>query len=153
MEAKESRQIYLARINRVIDFVSEHLDEPLPLERLARWAHFSRAFRQVYGFSPRHESREHFLEESKIRQDLRANAGYGFGKLPDPRNPDRFRVHLVDHPARRVAYVRVVGGYVPDKILDGFDRLMAWGSRQELVPGAPLIGMSWDDPEITPMSK
>ena len=35
---------------------------------------------------------------SKIRQDLLANAGYDFGKLPDPRDPDRFRVRLVDRP-------------------------------------------------------
>src|SRR5271168_4257069 len=41
---------------------------------------FSRAFKQVYGFSPRHHSRERFLEDSKIRQDLLANAGYHFGK-------------------------------------------------------------------------
>jgi AraC family transcriptional regulator len=209
MGAKESRQIYQARINRVIDYVSEHLDEPLPLEKLARLAHFSpfhfhriframvgeplhafvrrlrlekalfrmrhgpkatlteialacgfksssdfsRAFRQAYGFSPRHASREQFLEGSKIRQDLLANAGYGFGKPPDPRNPDRFRVRLADRPAQRIAYVRVVGGYVPDKILAGFDRLMAWGRRHGLVPAAQLIGMSRDDPEITPMSK
>src|SRR5437868_498883 len=31
---------------------------------------FSRAFKQAYGFSPRGFSRERFLEESKIRQDL-----------------------------------------------------------------------------------
>jgi AraC family transcriptional regulator len=30
---------------------------------------------------------------------------------------------------------------------------MAWGSRNGLVPTAQLIGMSRDDPEITPMKK
>src|SRR5262249_2824135 len=145
MRVKESRQVYQVRINRGIDYVSEHLDEPLPLEKLARLAHFSpfhfhrifralvgeplhafvrrlrlekavfrmrhgpkatlteialgcgfasssdfsRAFKQVYGFSPRHESRERFLEGSKIRQDLLPNAGYDFTKLPDAGNPDR----------------------------------------------------------------
>jgi len=114
---------------------------------------FSRAFKQVYGFSPRQESRERFLEGSKIRQDLLPNAGYDFTKLPDAGNPDRFRVRLEDRPVQRIAYVRVVGGYKPDKILGGFDRLMTWGRRHGLVPDATLIGMSRDDPEITPMAK
>jgi AraC family transcriptional regulator len=209
MSVKTSRQIYMRRINRVIDHITDHLTEPLPLEELARRAHFSpfhfhrifralvgepphvfirrlrlekavfqmrhgpkatlteialgsgfasssdfsRAFKQAYGFSPRQESRERFLQESKIRQDLLANSGYDFAKLPVPRNPDRFRVRLVDRPAQRIAYVRVVGGYVADKILAGFNRLMTWGSEQGLVPDAQLIGMSQDDPEITPMKK
>ncbi len=114
---------------------------------------FSRAFKQAYGYSPRHDSRQRFVEESKIRQDLLANAGYDFGKLPQPRNPDGFRVRLVDAPPKRIAYVRVVGGYDADKILGGFNRLMDWGRLHGLVPDATLIGMSRDDPDITPMKK
>jgi len=209
MKDKASAQIYAQRINRVIDYIRTHLAEPLPLDRLARLAHFSpfhfhrifkalvgeplhacirrlrlekavfqmahgpnatltqialscgfasssdfsRAFKQAYGFSPRRYSRDEFLRNSKIRQDLLANAGYGFGKLPDARNPDRFRVRLVDRPAQRIAYVRVIGSYDMAKVIAGFDRLMDWGNRRGLVPGATLIGMSRDDPEVTPMSK
>jgi DNA gyrase inhibitor GyrI len=112
---------------------------------------FSRAFKQIYGFSPRGLSRDRLLQESKIRQDLLANAGYGFGKLPDRRNPDRFRIRLVDRPAQRIAYERVIGSFDPQRLLAAFDRLMAWGQRHRLVPGAQLIGKSLDDPEITPM--
>jgi AraC family transcriptional regulator len=209
MKARRSESVYLSRINRVIDHVSAHLADPLPLAKLARLAHFSpfhfhrvfrslageplhafvrrlrleravsrmahgppatlteialrcgfgsssafsRAFREAYGFRPRDYSRERFLETSKIRQDLWANARYDLARLPRARNPDRFRVRLVDRPARRVAYVRVIGGYNADKILGGFHRLMDWGRRHGLVPGATLIGMSPDDPEITPMAK
>jgi DNA gyrase inhibitor GyrI len=49
--------------------------------------------------------------------------------------------------------VRVIGGYNAEKILGGFHRLMDWGRRRGLVPGATLIGMSQDDREITPMAK
>jgi AraC family transcriptional regulator len=114
---------------------------------------FSKAFKQAYGFSPRGHTRKRFLEESKIRQDLLANAGYDLGKLPDPKNPDRFRARVVERPAQRIVYVRVVGGYNADKILGGFNSLMEWGRRHDLIPSAPLIGMSRDDPEITPMAK
>jgi len=114
---------------------------------------FSRAFKQTYGFSPRGLSRDRLLQESKIRQDLLANAGYGFGKLPDERNSDRFRVRMVERPAQRIAYERVIGSFDPRRLLAGFDRLMAWGRRHGLVPGAQLIGMTLDDPDITPMKK
>jgi AraC family transcriptional regulator len=209
MKAKRSELIYLSRINRVIDYVSAHPADPLPLEQLARLAHFSpfhfhrifrsiageplhafvrrlrleravsqmahgpaatltdialrcgfgsssdfsRAFRQAYGFRPRDYSRERFLENSKIRQDLWANARHDLARLPPARNPDRFRVRLVYCPPRPVAYVRVIGGYNAEKILSGFQRLMDWGHQRGLVPGATLIGMSQDDPEITPMAK
>jgi len=114
---------------------------------------FSRTFKQKYGFSPRSFSRERFLQDSKIRQDLLANAGYAFGKLPDARNPDRFRVRLMERPAQRVAYERVFGSFNMPKLLAAFDRLMAWGGRHGLVPGGQLIGVPLDDLDITPMKK
>jgi DNA gyrase inhibitor GyrI/AraC-like DNA-binding protein len=209
MTRTESVRTYRRRIDRVIDYIQGHLAEPLPLDHLARLAHFSpfhfhrvfktlvgepvhafvrrlrleravyqirhgpkatlteiagrwgfasssdfsRAFKQAYGFSPREYSRDRFLQESKIRQDLLANAGYGFGELPDGRNPDRFRVRVLHRPAVRIAFVRVVGGYDPVPILAGYDRLTAWGRRHGLAPSAGLIGMSRDDPDVTPMKK
>jgi DNA gyrase inhibitor GyrI/AraC-like DNA-binding protein len=114
---------------------------------------FSRSFKQAYGFAPRRYSREAFLANSKIRQDLVANAGYGLRKLVASGNPDRFRVRLVERPAQRIAYVRVIGGYQPEGIMAGYQRLMDWGRSHRLVPGAELIGMSPDDPDITPMSR
>ena len=209
MNRKQSAEIYVRRINRVVDHIRDHIDEPLPLSSLARVAYFSpfhfhrifrslvgepvhafilrlrleralfqmlrgprstltevalrcgfasssgfsRAFKQAYGFSPRSYSREEFLKNSKIRQDLFANAGYGFDVLPRASNPDRFRVKLIDRPAQRIAFVRVIGGYNPEKIMAGFEKLMAWGRRRGLVPSAQLLGMSQDDPEITPMKQ
>jgi DNA gyrase inhibitor GyrI/AraC-like DNA-binding protein len=209
MNHKQSANIYTRRINRVIDHICDHLDEPLPLHSLARIAYFSpfhfhrifrslvgeplhafilrlrlekaifqmqhgppatlteialrcgfssssdfsRAFKQAYGFSPREYTHEKFVKNSKIRQDLAFNAGYGFGPLPAARNPDRFRVRLVDRPAHRIAFVRVIGGFNAEKIGAGFERLMTWGRRHGLVPSAQLIGMSQDDSDITPMKK
>jgi AraC family transcriptional regulator len=148
MSVKASKKIYLRRINREIDHISDHLSEPLDLKSLARLAHFSPfhfhrivrslvgepphnfirrlrleravsqmrygpkttlteialacgfasssdfscAFEQLYGFSPQYHSRDRFLEESKIRQDLRANAGYNLSKLPEAANISRPKV-------------------------------------------------------------
>ena len=44
------RAEYIARINRVLDHIEAHLDEELPLERLARVAHFSPFhFHRIFG--------------------------------------------------------------------------------------------------------
>jgi DNA gyrase inhibitor GyrI/AraC-like DNA-binding protein len=209
MQPKKSTQFYLLRVNHVVDYIKENLAEPLPIEKLARLAHFSpfhfhrvfravigeplhafilrlrleravfrllhgprtrlidialdcgfasssdfsRAFKQAHGFSPRGFSRRRLFEESKIRQDLLVNAGYGFGQLPQAGNPDRFRVRLVDRPAQRIAYERVIGSFDMQRLLAAFDRLMTWGRRYGLVPHAEFIGMPLDDLDITPMSK
>jgi len=70
------------------------------------------------------DNRVDFLEKSKIRQDLMANAGYGFGALPAPANPDRFRVRVRERKATRIAYVRLIGGYDAEKILAGYRKLI-----------------------------
>jgi len=204
-----STDIYLDRINRVIDYITSHLSEPLQLQDLARLAHFSpfhfhrlfrslvgeplhafirrlrleraigmmqhgarkslteiafsigfasssdfsRAFKQRFGFSPRGYTRERLLQESKIRQDLAAPAGYHLEKLATVSNPDRFRVRIIDQPQQRIAYVRIINTTSMEKMLAAFHRLMNWGQAQGLVPGAQLFGISRDDMEITPMTR
>jgi AraC family transcriptional regulator len=209
MPRQASSAIYRRRVNRVLDYIKDHLTEPLSIEELARLAHFSpfhfhrifrslvgeplhahvrrlrlekalfhmqhgprvtlttiamqagfasspdfsKAFKQAYGFRPSQFSRKRFLEESKIRQDLLPNAGYGFGQLPDEANADRFRVRLLDMPARRIAYARVIGSFDATRLLAAFNRLIDWGRENKLVPGAQLIGRALDDFDVTPMHK
>lgn len=54
MRSRQSDDIYRKRLNRVIDYIKEHLAEPLPIDKLARLAHFSpfhfhRIFRSFVG--------------------------------------------------------------------------------------------------------
>jgi AraC family transcriptional regulator len=47
---KRWREEYVARINRVIDYIESHLDERLSLERLAKVANFSPFhFHRIFG--------------------------------------------------------------------------------------------------------
>jgi AraC family transcriptional regulator len=41
MRPRQSTHIYRERVNRVIDYIKDHLAEPLPTDKLARLAHFS----------------------------------------------------------------------------------------------------------------
>ena len=62
------RKEYTARINRVIDHIEKRLDQPLPLEELARKAHFSpfhfhRIFRAMVG-----ETLHHFIQRIRVEK-------------------------------------------------------------------------------------
>ena len=37
MRPRQSTHIYRERVNRVIDYIKDHLAEPLPIDKLARW--------------------------------------------------------------------------------------------------------------------
>src|SRR5579871_4268138 len=54
MGPRESTQVYRRRVDRVIDYIKDHLTERLPIAELARLAHFSpfhfhRIFRSIVG--------------------------------------------------------------------------------------------------------
>ena len=62
---------YVERVNRAIDFVLGHLDEALPLERVARSAdfspfHFHRIFRSLVG-----ETLAHFVKRVRLERALK----------------------------------------------------------------------------------
>ena len=54
LRPRQSTHVYRERVNRVIDYIKDHLAEPLPIDKLARLAHFSpfhfhRIFRSIVG--------------------------------------------------------------------------------------------------------
>jgi AraC family transcriptional regulator len=54
-------------------------------------------------------------------------------------------------PQMRVAFLRHTGPY--DQVMTTWQRLMMWaGWRGLLGPGMQLLGISHDDPEVTPRS-
>jgi AraC-like DNA-binding protein len=68
---RQRREEYIARINRVIDFIERHIDEPLPLERLAGVAyfspfHFHRIFRALMG-----ETLNQFIQRLRVEKAAR----------------------------------------------------------------------------------
>ncbi len=106
-------------------------------------AHFSRAFKQRYGVSPSRWDRVTPLKESKNRQTLP-----GFPEYTDEQLAAfQFDVRVREFPAARLAYVRIANSYVPERVLAGYARLMAWHGSTPMT----LIGMSQDDPDITPL--
>jgi DNA gyrase inhibitor GyrI/AraC-like DNA-binding protein len=118
-------------------------------------SNFSRTFKKHCGLSPGKIEIDAFLENSKIGQTYPLESRYYLHDFPADERELDFPVRIVPSAAMRVAYVRCFGLYLDcQKGVEAYARLMAWArDRGVLAPHALLIGMSPDDPEITPLAK
>jgi AraC family transcriptional regulator len=101
---------------------------------------FTRAFRQMFGVSP---------------------SQYRAGNQPAPRQPEVSvmsalaappDVRIENQPARRVLFLRNIGPYCTAG--QTFQKLMGYAFRKGLFrPGALVIGICHDDPDVTPPEK
>jgi AraC family transcriptional regulator len=101
---------------------------------------FTRAFRQLFGVSPSQfragKRQTHFTEEVRIMTSVQQT----------------HEVRIEAWPARRVAFLRHVGPYT--SVGPTFQRLMAWAGQHGLFgPSTLVLGICWDDPEVTPPEK
>ncbi|MBI5668275.1 MAG: AraC family transcriptional regulator [Chloroflexi bacterium] len=204
----EAKNIYEQRINRVFDYIREHLTEDLSLEALAQVAHFSpyhfhrlfkaitgetvkqctnrlrleraaallktsptlsvtdaafacgfqsassfsRAFHQHFGITARAWDRLSPLKESKNREVLDGFHQYTVAELHEVGETAGFGVRVRDLPARWMACIRVVNSYQPHRVAAAYAQLLEWYRSRGGDPlRAQLIGMSQDDPDVTPL--
>lgn len=119
-------------------------------------SNFSRSFKRQYGLSPRQWDRRTPLHDK--RQD-RKN-GQVFDSFPQYDQHDyeamardrEFTVQMRELPRQHLAYVRVMNSYHPERIMGAYERLIAWYQGQGgTLTQSTLIGMSQDDPDVTPL--
>jgi AraC family transcriptional regulator len=104
---------------------------------------FTRAFRGHFGVSP-----------SSCRQAARLGLPLPRRPAPPPKPQGDIAMDakIVFFPPTRVAYVRHVGPY--DRCHAAWETLCGWaGPKGLLGPGVRVIGVSHDDPEVTPPEK
>ena len=116
---------------------------------------FSRSFKKRYGSSPTLSDMDQLLKLSKIGQTYPIPSRYYLNPFPDDEREMEFPVQIVDKDDLNLAYIRCYGLYLDgQKGMDAYARLMAWAAQNgHRVPGAQVIGMSPDDPEVTPLAK
>lgn len=113
---------------------------------------FSRNFKRHFGVSPKQWDRNSHLEFSKIRQVETGLPHYTLSELKAMGSANNFQVRVEAFPETYLAYIRVRNSYVNhEKILQAFTTLWAWAEKNQI--RGNIIGMSQDDPDVTPASQ
>jgi AraC-like DNA-binding protein/DNA gyrase inhibitor GyrI len=198
---------YDDRVNRVLDYIAEHLDGDLSLTHLAGIAcfspfHFHRIFQGVTGETLNSHVRRLRLERSALLlktsprkriTDVALEVGFAgtaefsrafknhFGKTASSwdrssplenskicKAPEMLRFHTVEELHRwkaagnvrvrvrqfgafRYVYYRIYAPYGNTRLVDRYHALIAWlSARRTDIRDVVVIGMSMDDPAITP---
>jgi len=202
---------YHDRVNRVLDYIAEHLDGELSLTRLSAIACFSpfhvhRIFQGVTGETLNSHVRRVRLERAALLMrtsprkritDVALEAGFAgtadFSRAfknhfdrtasswdrrsPLEKNkickaPEMLSFHTVEELQRwkaasknvrvrvhrfsafRYVYNRIFAPYANTRLLDTYHSLIAWvAERRTGIRDVVVIGMSLDDPAITPFEK
>lgn len=148
------------RLERAVALLRASPDRPIG--RIALEAGFAsqsdltRAFRARYDTTPgRWDRRSPLVENSKNAQADDPCRRYTDEELERDHANGRFPVQIVERPALRVAYLRIVDSYDVSRTLDGYAAFIAWLRTQNggAMPAGTLIGVSHDDPDVTPAAQ
>lgn len=198
---------YNDRVNRVLDYIGEHLDGELSLSRLsevgcfstfhfhrifqgvtgetlnshvrrvrleraallmktsprkritdvamevgfAGTAEFSRAFKNHFGRAPSSWDRRGPLEKSKICKAPEMLSYYALEELESWKASTNVRIRVNRFSAFRYVYIRIFAPYGNTRLVDAYHTLIAWlAERRTDIRDVVVIGMSLDDPAVTP---
>lgn len=103
---------------------------------------FTRAFTRLFSMTPsEYQSLEHPLPV--IKELAMGTSTY---------TPDHIRIE--HQPARRMAYLRVIGEYNHENLNPAFGRIIGWAiAHHAMTPETLCLGVYHDDPEVTPPEK
>ncbi len=202
-----NKNYYEERVNRVLDYVTEHLDGDLSLNMLAQvsnfsafhfhrifqgitgetvnsfvrrarleraaqlmkaaparritdialevgfpgLAEFSRAFKAQFGITASSWDRRAPLEISKICKAPGDLILYSVEELEQQKKVLGLRVRIGKLDRCRYVYHRVFNSYGNERLMDAYHSLLNWLTRRQTdLNDVMMIGMSQDDPTITP---
>jgi AraC family transcriptional regulator len=117
---------------------------------------FTRAFRAMFGAAP---SRYRKLQRAGTRVPAPSGIHYLPEGRPEDFNPMQrggppMEVRIETLAPMKVAFLRHVGPYEDEGVGRTWQKLDAWAAQHGLLgPGATLIGISHDNPHVTPPDK
>jgi AraC family transcriptional regulator len=115
---------------------------------------FAKAFRARFGASPSEfRQSKGGNKGSKERDALSLHVGQDAGMVkmisPQPERKIEMKAEVKEMPAWHVAYVRKMGPYGKATAEAAFGELMRWAGPRRLIGPGPMLGMYWDNPEVT----
>jgi len=114
-------------------------------------AEFSRAFKNHFGRTASSWDRRSPLEKSKICKAPEMLSYYALEELESWRAAANVRVHVDRLGAFRYVYIRVFEPYGNARLVKAYHSLIAWlAERGTDIRDVAVIGMSLDDPAVTP---
>ncbi|MCI0338512.1 MAG: GyrI-like domain-containing protein [Acidobacteria bacterium] len=117
-------------------------------------AEFSRAFKAHFGINASAWDRRGPLEKSKICKAPGELVFYPLEELERRAKEAGLRVRIGRLDRCRYVYFRVFNSYGNERLMDAYHSLVNWlAQRQTDLDDVVLIGMSQDDPSITPPEK
>jgi AraC family transcriptional regulator len=114
-------------------------------------AEFSRAFKNHFAKTPSSWDRRSPLEKSKICQAPEMLSFHTEEELKRWKAASNVRARILRLNAFRYVYSRIFAPYGNSRLVDCYGELTAWLQKRGTQPGEVVfIGMSLDDPSITP---
>lgn len=119
---------------------------------------FARAFRQRFGTTPtdyRRSKHGHKVRNDGNAASLRAeyHARDLAENLLDPERRDAMNATIKELPDQHVAYVRRLGPYGKETCGQAFGALMQWAGPRGFAATGTMLGVYWDNPEVTAPEK
>ncbi len=115
---------------------------------------FAKAFRGRFGMSPsefRH--RKGGNKASKEGEGFSLRIGQDAGMVnwvsPQPERKWTMKEQVKEMPTWHVAYARKMGPYGKETCEAAFGEIMRWAGPRGLIGQGPMMGMYWDNPEVT----
>lgn len=119
---------------------------------------FAKMFKNAYGITPSD------FRKSKIgNKESKGGNAFGLQAVYDPDTELRDSLHnerirkmnaeVKDMPEYNVAYVRKIGPYGPETCGVAFTELMQWAGPKGLIGQGAMLGVYWDNPEVTSPDK
>ena len=115
---------------------------------------FAKAFRQQFGMSPSEfRRRKGGNKARKGGEEFSLRMGQAADmvkrKSPQPERKTTMKAEVKNMPAWHVAYARRIGPYGPETCQAAFGEMMRWAGPRGLLGKSPVLGVYWDNPEVT----
>lgn len=119
---------------------------------------FAKAFRQHFAMTPSAYRKSKIgnkisKQENAMSLQTDYNADRVFVNLSENKRRNAMNAEVREVPEYKVAYVRKIGAYGKESCEQAFGELMQWAGPRGYLNSGIMLGVYWDNPEITPPEK